>query len=180
MLGTIYCGRGRGATPCPTCVLNAAAPGQPALPQVTAGDVITALREIGLPALRAHTQPEVKTLVNFPTIFYTDPEPFTRTVTLLGQQVDVVATPESYLWHYGDGTAARTTSPGAPYPSTDLTHEYTLAHTTVQTSVDVTYGARFSVGGGSWQDIPGAVTIPGPASALRVSEAGGVLSGDYS
>ncbi len=125
------------------------------------------------------TQPEDKTLVNFATIFYAKPVPFTRTITLLGQRVDVEARPSSYTWHHGDGSSARTSTPGAPYPAMDVTHSYLDAHTTVQTSVDVTYTARFRVGNGGWQDIAETVTIAGPASPLRISEATAVLSGDY-
>lgn len=178
--GRIYCDNGGRAAGfyCPTCQSGPAI--QPViLPQVTTGTVLTELRRVGLPSLEAHTQPEVKTLVNFPTIFYTEPQPFSRTVTLLGQVVEIVATPESFTWHFGDGTGARTTTPGAPYPAMDVTHEYTDAHVTVQTSVDVTYSARFSVSGGAWQTIPGAVTISGPAAPLRVVEATAVLSGNY-
>ncbi len=61
----------------------------------------------------------------------------------------------------------------------DVTHAYLDAHTTVQASVDVTYTARFRVGNGGWRDIAETVTIAGPGSALRVSEATAVLSGDY-
>jgi hypothetical protein len=147
---------------------------------VTPGVVLTALRRIGLPALSALTQPKDKTLVNFPTIFYTEPQPFTRTVTLLGQQVALVATPASYTWHYGDGTTATTSTPGARYPAMDVTHLYEHAHLTVQTSVDVTYSARFRVGGGGWQTIVGAVSIAGAPAPLRISEATPLLSGDYS
>jgi hypothetical protein len=145
---------------------------------VTPGAVLTAFREIGLPSLRAHTQPADKTLVNFPTIFYTDPPQFTRTVALLGRQVQVTATPRAYTWHHGDGSSATTTSPGSPYPAQDITYEYTDARVTVQTSVDVTYAGRFRVDGGPWQDIPGTVTIGGPPAPLRVSEATPVLSGE--
>ena len=80
-------------------------------PQVTPGLVLTALRRLGLPSLEARTQPEDKTLVNFATIFYATPQPFTRTITLLGQSVDVEATPSSYTWHYGDGTSTTTSTP---------------------------------------------------------------------
>ena len=149
-----------------------------ALPQVTGGYVLTALRRIGLPALAAHTQPEDKTLVNFATNFYTDPAPVARTFPMLGQRVSITATPSSYTWHYGDGQSATTRGPGAKYPVLDVTHEYVRAHVTVATSVDVTYSARFRVGGGDWEDIPGNVTIPGPAASLRISEATAVLSGD--
>jgi hypothetical protein len=155
-------------------------PAQTPKPQVTPGLVLNALRQIGLPALRAHTQPEDKTLVNFATIFYAEPHSFVRTLTLLGQQVHVEATPGSFTWHYGDGTSTTTSTPGAPYPAKDITHNYLDAHTTVQTSVDVTYSARFQVRGGAWQGIPETVTIAGPSSALRISEATAVLSGDYS
>lgn len=148
-------------------------------PQVTPGLVLTELRRIGLPALQARTQPRDKTLVNFATIFYAEPQTFTRTLTLLGQSVDVEAEPTSYTWHYGDGSSATTSTPGAPYPAKDVTHSYTDAHTTVQPSVDVTYAARFRVGNGAWQTIPDSVTIAGPAALLRISEATAVLSGEY-
>ena len=148
-------------------------------PTVTPALVLTELRRIGLPALEAKTQPEGKTLVNFETIFYTEPEPFTPTISLLDQRVDVEATPSSYTWHHGDGTSASTVSPGARYPTQDVIHEYTDAHTTVSPRVDVTYTARFRVNGGAWQDIPETVTITGPGGSLRIAEATAVLSGDY-
>jgi hypothetical protein len=93
--------------------------------------------------------------------------------------VQIEATPSSYTWHYGDGSGSTTSAPGAPYPAKDIVHDYADAHTTVQTSVDVTYSARFRVGNGGWQSIPDTVTIAGPATALRISEATAVLSGNY-
>jgi hypothetical protein len=146
---------------------------------VTPALVLNALRRIGLPAIQVRTQPHDKTLVNFDTIFYAKPQTLTRTITLLGQRVAVEARPSQYNWHHGDGTTATTTDPGAPYPAKDIVYDYTDAHTTVQTSVDVTYTARFRVGGGGWQDIPETVTITGPASNLRISEATPLLSGQY-
>lgn len=162
----------------PAAIPAAAAPAP--LPQVTPGVVLTALRRIGLPALHARTQPEGRTLVNFATIFYTEPEPFTRTITLLGRQVRIQATPSAFTWHHGDGTTATTSSPGSPYPAEDVTHEYRDAHATVRTSVDVTYTATFQVGQRAAQPIPGSVTIAGPTAPLRISEATPVLSGDHS
>jgi hypothetical protein len=138
------------------------------------------MRRIGLPRLEAKTQPESKTLVNFATIFYTEANPFSTTVTLLGQNVDIEAVPSQYTWHYGDGSSSTTTSPGAPYPAKDITYRYLDAHITVRPRVDVTYTARFRVNGGAWQDIDETVTITGPEGSLRVSEAAPVLSGDYS
>ncbi len=129
--------------------------------------------------MEARTQPAGKTLVNFATIFYAEPEPFARTVQLLGQQVDIEATPSRFTWVHGDGSSDITTSPGAPYPSKDITYSYSKAHTTVAPRVDVTYTARFRVNGGAWQDIPETVTVTGPPGNLRISEATAVLSGTY-
>ena len=174
------CGSGRAVVSCPRAIAPAATAARPAAPpRVTGGVVLTAIRRIGLPSLTARTQPKDKTLVNFATIFYTEPHPFTRSVTLLGQRVRITATPDSFTWHYGDGTSSQTATPGAPYPAKDVTHHYTDAHTTVLTSVDVTYTARFQVANSPWQDIPGTVTIPGPSAPLRVSEATAMLSGSY-
>jgi hypothetical protein len=150
------------------------------LPEITPGLVLNEIRRIGLPTLETHTQPQDKTLVNFDTIFYTEPHPFSATVTLLGQQVDITAEPTSYTWHHGDGTDTTTRTPGAPYPAKDITHRYTRGDTTVRPRVDVTYTARFRVNGGAWQDIDETVTIAGPQTSLRITEAAPVLSGDYS
>lgn len=148
-------------------------------PRVTPALVLREIQRIGLPTLQAMTQPEGKTLVNFDTIFYTEAEPFTATVTLLGRPVDIVAEPTSYTWHHGDGTTTTTSTPGAPYPSREITYRYADARTTVRPSVDVTYSARFRVNGGAWQGIGETVTITGPEGSLRISEARGSLSGNY-
>jgi hypothetical protein len=154
--------------------------GGPPIPEVTPALVLEALRRMGLPAVHTHTQPEDKTLVNFDTIFYAEPTTFRRTITLLGQQVEVEATPARFTWRPGDGTARTTTTPGRPYPAKDVTHRYERAHRTVQAAVDVTYTARFRVAGGGWQDIAETITVSGPPTPLRVAEATPVLSGDYS
>jgi hypothetical protein len=147
-------------------------------PQVTPGLVLNAIRRIGLPQLSVHIQPQGKTLVNFDTNFYVDPQQFSRTLTLLGQSVDVEATPTGYTWRHGDGTSATTTDPGAPYPDLAVTYAYSTA-ATVAPSVQVTYTARFRVGGGAWQQIPGTVTVDGPPTNLLVVEGTGVLSGEH-
>ncbi len=136
------------------------------------------LRRVSLPALEVHTNPAGRTLVNLPTIFYAEPSPVTKTLTILGQSVLVEATPRTYTWHFGDGASASTDSPGAPYPSRELTHAYERARVTLRASVDTTYSARFRVNGGAWQDVAGTVTIGGPSRQLRVEEATPVLSGN--
>ncbi|HEX6248495.1 MAG TPA: hypothetical protein VFZ64_11540, partial [Nocardioidaceae bacterium] len=147
-------------------------------PEVTPAMVLNEIRRIGLPALEAKTQPERKTLIHFDTIFYAEAQPFSATVTLLGQQVDIEADPTRYTWHHGDGTTAVTSTPGAPYPAKDVVHQY-VASSTVQPRVDVTYTARFRVNGGAWQDIDETVTMTGPEGNLQVAEAAATLSGNY-
>jgi hypothetical protein len=139
--------------------------------------VLEAIRRIGLPAVEAKTQPADKTLVNFETIFYAEAEPFTRTLTLLGQQVDLDITPSTFHWVFGDGASEDTHTAGAPYPAKEIVHKYLDAHVTVRHHLEITWTARYRVNGGAWQDVPGTVTRAGPESVLRIAEATPALSG---
>jgi hypothetical protein len=118
------------------------------------------------------------TLVNLETTFYTKPQQLTRSLDLIGFHVDVQVTPTSYAWHWGDGATATTRTPGRPYPADDITHTY--AHAThdgppLALRVDTTYTAQYRVDGGSWQQIPDAITIAGPTTTMPVKEATAVL-----
>ena len=145
-------------------------------PEVTPAMVLTALRRVGLPELTTHIQPSDKTLVNFDTIFWTDPQPVNLDLTILGQAVEVEARATRYRWVFGDGASATTESPGAPYPSKEITYRYLDADVTVEPYVEAVYSARFRVGGGEWQDIGETVTIVGPPSELRIVEGTPLLS----
>lgn len=149
-------------------------------PEVTAGDVLSALRRVGLPALETFVQPRDKTLVNFDTIFYTQPQPVDFDLTILGQAVGVEATAASYRWVFGDGSELTTQSPGGPFPDKTVTHRYADAQVTVLPHVEVTYSAAFQVNGGGWQDISETITTVGPSTELRVAEGDPLLSGDHS
>jgi hypothetical protein len=97
-------------------------------------------------------------------------------VRLLGQRIELRITPNGFTWHFDDGESTTTTSPGSPYPGLEVTHDY-LEATRVSPRVDTTYTAEFRVGGGSWQPVPGSVTIPGAAVRLEVVEASPILVG---
>lgn len=146
--------------------------------RVTWEMVLREVERVGLPSLQVQIQPADRTLVNFETNFYAVPETFERTVTLLGQRVDVRATPTQFAWDFGDGAVEETETAGMPYPDLQVTHAYSDADVTVAPRVDVTYAAEFRVSGAAWQDIPEAVTISGPPSSLRILEATPVLSGE--
>ena len=161
---------GNGAPP-------AVAAAAPAPPQVTDAMVLAAFRRVPVPELRSQSQPGDKTLVNFDTIFFTEAEPLTRTVTILGQSVRLEIEPSSFTWEHGDGTSATTSTPGAPYPAKDVVHRYADAHVTVQHRVVVTWSAQWSLNGGPLQPVAGTVTTTGPTTPLRVAEASPSLSG---
>jgi hypothetical protein len=126
--------------------------------------------------LRVKVQPAGRTLVNLDTILYTNENTIsTNTVTLLGFPVVVEATPMSYSWNFGDGSPAlTTTSPGAPYPSKEITHKY-MHRGSANVSVTTNYAARFNVAGNGWQYVDGTVPIAGPATAVLIREAVPVL-----
>jgi len=145
-------------------------------PELTPGDVLRAVKEVGLPSLQVKVQPGDRTLVNVDTIFYAEPQPFERSVELLGFNVDLVAEAVSYQWIHGDGTVTTTDRPGRPYPAMDVTHRYVDPADDIQTRVDVTYRVRFRVDGGPWQTIPETLVASGPVAALDVKEAAPVLA----
>ena len=114
--------------------------------------------------------------MNFATNFYTEREEFTRTVRLLGQRVRLRITPAQFTWHFDDGKSTTTSTPGAPYPKLEITHDY-LQKGGVSPRVDTTYTAVFRVGGRAWQPVPGSVTITGEPVALEIVEASPLLVG---
>ncbi len=151
-------------------------PSDPDDPELTEGAILRAVRELGLPSLEVQIQPGTSTLVNVPTIFYAEPEAFNRSVTLLGFDVDLIATPVRYRWLHGDGTASTTSKPGRPYPSTDVTYRYRQPAEAVSPRVDVTYRVRYRVDGGSWNTIDQTLLASGPTAELEVKEAAPVLT----
>jgi hypothetical protein len=146
-------------------------------PQVTPALVARAFQRIPLPSLRSVTQPANKTLINFDTIFYVDAQPLHRTLTLLGQRVELQITPSTFRWVHGDGTTGVTHTAGAAYPAKDVVYRYQHAHTTVEQHVEIVWTARWSLNGGPFQDVDGTVVTVGPETPLRVAEATPALSG---
>jgi hypothetical protein len=116
--------------------------------------------------------PDGRTLVNLPTNFLTTTtESTSQTVSLLGQTVEIEATPVNYTWHFGDGASQEGADPGAEYPDLRITHTYVEANVTMTPSVDVTYHGRYRVNDGPWQDIPDTLTVDGSPVDLEVLSA---------
>ena len=146
---------------------------------ITTAMVLREFRRLDWPTSPLVVQPPGgRTLVNFETNFSTtNTEPSTRTVVLLGQQVEIEATPTSWLWHFGDGESEATRTPGALYPDLEVTHTYLDADVVETPSVDTVYTGRYRINGGPWQQIPETLTVPGEAVELEVVEAQPVLVG---
>jgi hypothetical protein len=145
-------------------------------PELTEGDIARAVQRIGLPSLQVRIQPGGETLVNIPTIFYTEPRPFVRSVDLLGFDIDLRAQPVRYQWVHGDGTVRSTSRPGRPYPAMEVTHRYRRPAEDVDARVDVTYRVRYRVDGGGWQTLGQTLLAAGPVAELDVKEAAPVLT----
>jgi len=141
----------------------------------TAAEIRRAVESVGLPALSVQIQPGGRTLVNVPTIFFVDAPTFQHSTVLLGQAVDITATPARFTWHHGDGSSQTTRRPGAPYPSTDVTHTYSQVADGLAPRVDVGYRVTYRVNGGEVLTVDQLVTAAGPAAALDVSEARPVI-----
>jgi hypothetical protein len=103
----------------------------------------------------------------------------THTVTgdLFGYAVTVRFTPTAYVISHGDGTSARTTTPGASWASlgqaqftpTATSHTY-AARGDFTVTATTEYVAQVDFGGG-WRAVPGTLTLTSGGYALRIVEA---------
>ena len=148
----------------------------PAAPSVdVSAEIRRAVESVGLPALGLRIQPGGETLVNVATIFHTEAPEFRHSTVLLGQAVEITATPSRFTWHHGDGTTQTTSTPGAPYPSTAVTHRYTRVASGLTPRVDVGYRVTYRINGGTAQQIDQLITASGPPAGLDVAEAAPVV-----
>ncbi len=105
-------------------------------------------------------------LVNVGMILVTDPAPQVLTTTILGIPVTVTATPVSFAWDLGDGSAPIVTAePGAPYPNQTVTGLYTR-HGDYALTLTTTWTGTYRVAGsGPQRAVVGtAVTVSAPVT----------------
>ena len=117
--------------------------------------------------------PDGWTLVNVPTITYTEPAEQVLDTTLLGIPVQIRATPRSFTWDYGDGTTpVSTTDPGAAYPQHTVAHTYDQPADQVRITLTTTWSGQFRITGTpTWTDVTGTAATTSTADPLRVYEA---------
>jgi hypothetical protein len=144
------------------------------VPVVTAQE----FRRLPLPAGIVHIQPgNGRTLINVPTNTYVEARTIVLPTTVLGQRVNVRATPVTYDWVFGDGEKLHTSDPGAPYPDLRTAHTY-LTTGTMTVALTTTYRGEYAVNGGPWQPIDGVATVTSPTVPLAVVAAHAALVDD--
>jgi hypothetical protein len=146
-------------------------------PGPTPAAIYTAFKTIPLPTPQLHIQPTGNhTLVNLPTIYYTNPTTINTTLTVLDATVTFHIT-TTYTWHYGDHTtAATTTNPGAPYPHQTNTHTYHHPGT-LHPTLDATYHADYRINHHPWQHLTPTITTTSPPHTLTIHTATPHLTG---
>jgi hypothetical protein len=155
-------------------------------PGPTPTDIYNAFKTIPLPTPQLHIQPTGDhTLVNLPTIYYTNPTTIDTTLTLLNTTLTFHIT-TTYTWHYDDHTpntndTATSNDPGAPYPHQTITHTYHHPGTAHPT-VEATYHANYQIHTGNttspWQHLNQTITLTSPPHTLTIHTATPHLTGN--
>jgi hypothetical protein len=137
--------------------------------------VITAaqFRRLPIPAAEIVVQPDPgsrPTLVNVETNLLTVRTVQLLRTTVLGQPVQVRATPSTYHWDYGDGARRVTTNPGGRYPVMPTAHVYRTAGV-FTVGLSTAFSGEYSVAGGPWLPIDGTASVPSPTVRIEAVEA---------
>lgn len=165
------------APPRPAAQARPAAPGEPAAEPEPVIITVTRQDLLNLPVAPGEmsVQPAREwVLVNMPTIVYTQAQPQTFDITILDTPVQVHVEPVNYAWDFGEGSVVHTTDPGAPYPNHTVSHTYENATAEGQSQsieLTTTWAGEFSVAGGPWEPVDGAVTTSLTSEPFTVDEA---------
>lgn len=120
-------------------------------------------QRLPLPAGRSVVEPPGDyVLIRMPTnVYATSTEPVVLNTTVLGQPVEVRATPVAWSWDFGDGAViGPSDDPGAASPRLTHTHEY-QARGTYRIVMTTHYRGEFRVPGGQWQPVVGRAQVAG-------------------
>jgi hypothetical protein len=136
------------------------------------------VRELPIGGVAIGLRPEARGITGIPSLFWVDGydgEPIERSVSELGMTVEVEVALDEVTWDFGDGTSARGTALGEPWPA-----ESSVRHVYPRSSDD---GAAYDVGvaveltprwrydGGAWSALPAIVREAGLAYEVREIEA---------
>jgi hypothetical protein len=150
-------------------------PGEPVLGTAL---ILAAFHNTPFAKPEVHMQPEGNvTLVTLATYFEVkwpeigykpgDIDP----VTLMGQQVEIRPTLDSYTYVFGDeATEGPTQSAGGRYPDGDITHVYAKPGT-YSSRIDIVYGGEYRFGGSEWLPINDTALVSGTPEPITVRTA---------
>ena len=121
-------------------------------------------------------------IVGLATNFWAAATPQLGEGLLLGQPAQVMFTPTSYHWNYGDGTTTTSPTSGArwetlglpEFTETPTSHKYT-ATGTYSVTLTVNYRADYSFGDQGWRPVQGTVTVPSTPITLVAARESTVL-----
>lgn len=95
--------------------------------------------------------------------------PQTTTVTLLGANVQLRATPTEFHWSTTDGDSWTATEPGASYANGGEPHLFAPGERRIQLTLATTWAGEFSLNGGAtWIDAPGTATTTSDTTSIHV------------
>ena len=143
------------------------------LPVVTEAD----LRRLPLPAGPVELQPRTgQALLHVPLVLRTGTDVVVRDTTVLGYPVTVRATPTTWTWDFGDGSAlGPTDDPGHPYPRQTLTHAYEVPGEHAIT-LTTTYTGEYTIAGSPYLPIAGTASVTSAPFAVHVREGSSALT----
>ncbi|UJP40329.1 PKD domain-containing protein [Cellulomonas palmilytica] len=132
-------------------------------------------------APEVNVQPSADVLVNKRTILFTDGAPQRFRTTVFGTWgIDVVATPVEYRWTFGDGESLVTATPGAPYPSFEVTHTFSEPIGATAVGLTVTWKGQFRVDADplhKWREVTGTARTESVSAPFDVIELRSHLTG---
>jgi hypothetical protein len=143
-----------------------------AKPRATLAQILSTSKHLPFSRATVNVQPEGRTLVGLDTIFWTkmNDESWDN-VNVAGERIDFRASPEAYVWDFGDASRLSTLGPGAPYPHQTVTHAY---HRSSGASVQVTVRWKAEYrreDETAWQAVPGLIDGLGVPRAILVASA---------
>ncbi|MBO0907999.1 hypothetical protein [Arthrobacter sunyaminii] len=138
------------------------------------GRIATEFQERPIASSVFETQPNPHSLVGMENNMYLNAEEQTFDMTLLEQDIRIVATPTEFEWRYGDGTSYGPVSfSGTPLPPERLGEPTATSHAysdpgDYQISVIVYYSGTYSINGGPMIPIDGRAQVESNSQTLRV------------
>ncbi|TFD53142.1 hypothetical protein E3T46_04105 [Cryobacterium sp. Hh11] len=139
---------------------------------------ISDLQNFPAPTAPTGMEPNGWAIIGLAANFWTGASTHISEGILLGQPAQVMFTPISYHWNFGDGNTAISPNGGASwealglaeFTTTDTSHKYT-AKGTYSIVLTINYHADYSFGDQGWRPVDGTITMPSaPFTVMAANE----------